>query len=578
MKSLLVLLILVILHRSIAFNIPDAFTSLDNNAGKNVVSRGASLNRKDYHNVVDLGVCSVSCDVTFPELSDRLSTWKKLETMEKRDLLKLRARYMVVTYNDEISNETATVLSIRGTKNFRNMRSNIDGNLVRDPLLDIHVHRGFQRIFQAILHDLNNTSLFRHLDANRGPFYVTGHSLGGAVACLLAAALHWKYQRSISDVVVFGIPKFTDKSGSAYLSRLPLTVVEHLHDPIVVTPISLPFSKNKFHRLEPQKLILLESIHSSSSSRKGATVPQKVVNSRLSSIVGHIQRLHLRYAQYFPKFQRRPRSESTGQLAHAVQDSGSSSVLSESANPMTSMMLLTSYDTNEFIDSPSMSNMGIVELEDIIPNSDFDLVEMEVENDSDDNDNDNDSDNDEHSNNSSEKERELNEECYCSEENENEDIRDLMNASRNRRDNENCSDHHLHQCCFGRPSSSYITSDQKIGHVHGNNITKDDEIEHRDLEGRESSNDHRLGTVWTLSNNNDSSSTFTTPLSHESKEIYVVQGSGSLGKFMHRIYLNSAAMQRRMELSWNMMLKAGIKWHLMKSYLSILLSWEDNFE
>jgi len=70
---------------------------------------------------------------------------------------------------------------------------------------------------------------------------ITGHSLGGAVACLLALGLKG-HGYDVDQVTIFGTPKFTDKRGAEQIaqSKLRISRFEHVWDPAVFSPVAMP--------------------------------------------------------------------------------------------------------------------------------------------------------------------------------------------------------------------------------------------------------------------------------------------------------------------------------------------------
>lgn len=99
-----------------------------------------------------------------------------------------------------------TVIACRGTNTLEEWATDgeINGKI---PFKDWGlVHRGFYGVFESCLPEVNQALL----EYPGKPLVVTGHSLGAAVATLLASELHLKnLDRNIS-VVTFGSPKVGD--------------------------------------------------------------------------------------------------------------------------------------------------------------------------------------------------------------------------------------------------------------------------------------------------------------------------------------------------------------------------------
>jgi hypothetical protein len=148
---------------------------------------------------------------------------------------RLRAVYRVHTDDTTRSH----VIAIRGTANAGDIFTDVDTELVHDPVLSFQVHRGFQRFATAIRADLARRGLPR-------PGYsvtLTGHSLGGATALLLGLYLYADPQHSaqVATVITFGQPKVFGNAGALtfpdfYDQRL-LRVV-HCADPVPIVPVS----------------------------------------------------------------------------------------------------------------------------------------------------------------------------------------------------------------------------------------------------------------------------------------------------------------------------------------------------
>jgi hypothetical protein len=92
---------------------------------------------------------------------------------------------------------------LRGTANFTNVVEDLEFNGEDEHELGIPVHAGFDRSLQECL-----PWVIQRLDPER-PVWVTGHSLGGAVAELLIATLENRGFKDVSGIT-FGQRKVTD--------------------------------------------------------------------------------------------------------------------------------------------------------------------------------------------------------------------------------------------------------------------------------------------------------------------------------------------------------------------------------
>ncbi|MFO1122286.1 MAG: lipase family protein [Hyphomicrobiales bacterium] len=120
-------------------------------------------------------------------------------------------------------------ISVRGTANRRNLSEDEKAKLVVDRHAGIPVHKGFDDVAAVVYADLAP-------NLKKGyTTYVTGHSLGGAVAALVAIyAMEDGHQ--VKRVVTFGQPRFTTAVGVAKLGNLPLTRVVDENDIIPMVP------------------------------------------------------------------------------------------------------------------------------------------------------------------------------------------------------------------------------------------------------------------------------------------------------------------------------------------------------
>lgn len=161
-----------------------------------------------------------------------------------------RVRYFLES--DE--KEKIQYLSIRGTANHKNLHEDMAYRVREDRRSKIPVHSGFDEDAQAVYADVKP-----HLKRGHRT-HITGHSLGGAVAALVAIyAIEDGY--SVDRVVTFGQPRFTTAKGAGQLDYLPLLRVVDENDVIPMLP---PAVRNKsygpYEQVGPE-IILLEGPH-----------------------------------------------------------------------------------------------------------------------------------------------------------------------------------------------------------------------------------------------------------------------------------------------------------------------------
>jgi len=120
-----------------------------------------------------------------------------------------------------------TIIIIRGTANTSNVQSDIDVRLVKDGRLSIYLHKGFRDASLGVMEIIDRDHTIEHT------VYITGHSLGGAVAQIIGMWLH-KRNHNV-QIFSFGSPKVS----SQILSDGQPTHwrVVRLSDPIPFTPM-----------------------------------------------------------------------------------------------------------------------------------------------------------------------------------------------------------------------------------------------------------------------------------------------------------------------------------------------------
>ncbi|MDB4836974.1 lipase family protein [Marinomonas sp.] len=128
--------------------------------------------------------------------------------------------------------ELIQAIGIRGTANLNNVMLDLSVSLQEDVLLGIKLHKGFAEGAKAVYDDL------RPYLSKDNPITITGHSLGGAIAVILAMYLQQEGY-DVPQVVTFGQPKVTNVTGANTFNSLPVIRVVTPDDIVpLVPPIS----------------------------------------------------------------------------------------------------------------------------------------------------------------------------------------------------------------------------------------------------------------------------------------------------------------------------------------------------
>ncbi len=148
-------------------------------------------------------------------------------------------------------------VAIRGTANVQNALLDLDVQLNPDADLKIVLHQGFSLAAKAIYQDL--LPFLNSKTRTQTQIHTTGHSLGGAVAVIVAMYLqHDGY--NVQNVITFGQPKVTNVSGARAFENMPLTRVV---TPLDMVPLVPPLSPLQLQDLDiywhlGQEVILLD--------------------------------------------------------------------------------------------------------------------------------------------------------------------------------------------------------------------------------------------------------------------------------------------------------------------------------
>lgn len=139
-----------------------------------------------------------------------------------------------------LTSDSHHLLALRGTQTdsewINNVSSRQSNFRTREPQYG-QVHRGFQTVYEKVITQIKRSIASLNLSL---PFYVTGHSLGGAVAMLTAAdlALDNPALKNQLQVYTYGSPRVGNSTFvQMYNGLLPRTFrIVNLADSVPITP------------------------------------------------------------------------------------------------------------------------------------------------------------------------------------------------------------------------------------------------------------------------------------------------------------------------------------------------------
>lgn len=102
-------------------------------------------------------------------------------------------------------------IAIRGTANLDDLLRDLNSVATLDDVIDVPLHTGFRVLAKGVFAYINQA--FTPDEVKNYEFRLYGHSLGGAIASIVAMYLHQTGSR-VGMVVTFGGPRFTTNEGA----------------------------------------------------------------------------------------------------------------------------------------------------------------------------------------------------------------------------------------------------------------------------------------------------------------------------------------------------------------------------
>jgi len=131
-------------------------------------------------------------------------------------------------------NDEFAVLSFRGTQPDKWEDIRIDIQILKERTVEGKVHTGFKRAFDDV-----KDEIFAEIEGNTGPelpLYITGHSLGAALATVATRELDEKFNDLIAACYTFGSPRVGDGKYEKSI-KTPFYRILNVTDIVTLFPI-----------------------------------------------------------------------------------------------------------------------------------------------------------------------------------------------------------------------------------------------------------------------------------------------------------------------------------------------------
>jgi hypothetical protein len=184
-----------------------------------------------------------------------LASYGSTLTHQRADVAQVRAE--VATFADEDTHtfclvahdEANVILAFRGTRRLPNWMTS--ANLWMLPAFGGKVHQGFAHAWSTVRVGVTEQLDRWHTAGRR--LWITGHSLGGALATLAAEDFHGQ-GRAVQQVMTFGAPRVGDSVFAASYT-IPTIRFVNYHDPVPWVPPHLTHVGQEWHFLPDGRLV-----------------------------------------------------------------------------------------------------------------------------------------------------------------------------------------------------------------------------------------------------------------------------------------------------------------------------------
>jgi len=171
-----------------------------------------------------------------PETIHRESSRQGFSTTHYSNIEEINISYFLLTHHKS----RQQIIAVRGTANIENAIIDASVKLVNDSVAGVPLHEGFAYSAQRVYQEL------KPLLKTDYTINTTGHSLGGAIASILAMYLHAdKYKSNMT--ITFGQPKITNTTGATRYSHLPVLRVVTPADMVPLVPPFDPLNMNNIN-------------------------------------------------------------------------------------------------------------------------------------------------------------------------------------------------------------------------------------------------------------------------------------------------------------------------------------------